>query len=77
MQEARKSSGLEVSDRIELWWTGDGALAEALAEHAGAVGRRGAGHRGARRDGGHGAGVEGPAASRFWLARAGSAQSLG
>ena len=34
VQEARKNSGLEVSDRIELWWTGDGALAEALEEHA-------------------------------------------
>ncbi len=32
VQEARKSSGLEVSDRIELWWSADGELAEALRE---------------------------------------------
>ncbi|MBC7372744.1 MAG: isoleucine--tRNA ligase [Frankiales bacterium] len=36
VQEARKTSGLEVSDRIELWWQADGELAEALS--AGAVG---------------------------------------
>ena len=33
VQEARKSSGLEVSDRIELWWSADGDLASAIAEH--------------------------------------------
>jgi isoleucyl-tRNA synthetase len=32
VQEARKSSGLEVSDRIELWWQAEGELAEALQE---------------------------------------------
>ena len=31
MQEARKSNGLDVTDRIELWWLGEGELAEALA----------------------------------------------
>ncbi len=69
LQEARKNSGLEVSDRIEVWWTGDGVLAEALEEHAG----QWAGevlatevHAGTA---GAGAGVEGPAGSRFWLAR--------
>src|SRR3954449_5083477 len=30
IQEARKAAGLEVSDRIELWWTADGPMAEAL-----------------------------------------------
>jgi isoleucyl-tRNA synthetase len=32
VQDARKSSGLEVSDRIELWWQASGELAEALEE---------------------------------------------
>jgi isoleucyl-tRNA synthetase len=32
VQDARKTSGLEVSDRIELWWQADGELAEALEE---------------------------------------------
>ncbi len=32
VQDGRKSSGLDVSDRIELWWSADGELAEALQE---------------------------------------------
>jgi isoleucyl-tRNA synthetase len=32
VQDARKSSGLDVSDRIELWWAAEGELAEALHE---------------------------------------------
>ncbi|MBM7804776.1 isoleucyl-tRNA synthetase [Geodermatophilus bullaregiensis] len=70
VQEARKTSGLAVSDRIELWWTAGGALAEALTEH----GEQVAGevlavavHAGAA---GEGPGVEGPQGSRFWVARA-------
>jgi isoleucyl-tRNA synthetase len=38
VQDARKSSGLEVSDRIELWWEADGELAEALQDGAGRLG---------------------------------------
>ncbi|HET7326445.1 MAG TPA: isoleucine--tRNA ligase [Nocardioidaceae bacterium] len=34
VQEARKTSGLEVSDRIDLWWQADAELAEAVREHA-------------------------------------------
>ncbi len=34
IQEARKASGLEVTDRIELWWTAGDTLAEALREGA-------------------------------------------
>jgi isoleucyl-tRNA synthetase len=30
VQDARKSSGLEITDRISLWWTASGDLAEAL-----------------------------------------------
>ncbi|MFN2539414.1 MAG: DUF5915 domain-containing protein, partial [Mycobacteriales bacterium] len=32
VQDARKSSDLDVSDRIELWWAAQGELAEALRE---------------------------------------------
>jgi isoleucyl-tRNA synthetase len=35
VQDARKSSGLEVSDRIELWWEAGGELAQALGEGSG------------------------------------------
>ena len=37
VQEARKTSGFEVSDRITLVWQADGELAEALREHADSV----------------------------------------
>ena len=32
VQDARKSAGLDVRDRIELWWQADGELAAALTE---------------------------------------------
>jgi isoleucyl-tRNA synthetase len=34
VQEARKTSGLDVSDRIELWWRATGEVADALHEGA-------------------------------------------
>jgi isoleucyl-tRNA synthetase len=37
VQEARKASGFDVSDRISLVWAADGEVADALAEHAGLV----------------------------------------
>ena len=39
VQEARKSTGLDVSDRIVLRWAANGELAEALTEHADLVAR--------------------------------------
>jgi isoleucyl-tRNA synthetase len=33
VQEARKVSGFEVSDRIELWWAAEGELEQSLVEH--------------------------------------------
>ncbi|MDQ1712924.1 MAG: isoleucyl-tRNA synthetase [Frankiaceae bacterium] len=37
LQESRKNAGLDVSDRIELWWDATGELAEALAAHGASV----------------------------------------
>jgi isoleucyl-tRNA synthetase len=38
VQEARKSSGLDISDRIELWWHATTSeLAAAVAEHSGTI----------------------------------------
>lgn len=34
IQEARKSTGLEITDRIRVGWSASGLLAEAIAEHA-------------------------------------------
>ena len=43
VQEARKTAGLEVTDRIELWWAADGDdVAAALREHAATLVERGA-----------------------------------
>jgi isoleucyl-tRNA synthetase len=39
VQEARKSAGFEVSDRVRLRWVAEGPLAEALREHADLVAR--------------------------------------
>jgi isoleucyl-tRNA synthetase len=70
IQEARKSSGLEVSDRIELRWTGDGAIAQALTEHAEQVAREVLASAVHARSAGAGDGFEGPEGLRFWVARA-------
>jgi isoleucyl-tRNA synthetase len=70
IQEARKNSGLEVSDRIELWWTGEGALAEALEEHADQWAGEVLATSVHPRSAGDGQGIEGPGGSRFWLGRA-------
>jgi isoleucyl-tRNA synthetase len=70
VQDARKSSGLAVSDRIELWWTGEDAVAEALTEHAEQLAGEvlaTAVHAG---EAGAGDGIEGPQGSRIWIARA-------
>jgi isoleucyl-tRNA synthetase len=68
VQEARKSSGLQVSDRIELWWTADGAMAEALREHADQLATEVLAVRVHAGEQGAGPGFEGPDGSRFWLA---------
>jgi isoleucyl-tRNA synthetase len=73
VQEARKSSGLEVSDRIALWWQADGDTAAALVEHAALVAdevlatsmSRGAPGAALAEHGDPGLGL------RFWLTRAG------
>ena len=71
VQDARKSTGLAVSDRIELWWTGDGAVAQALTEHAEALAGEVLATTVHADAAGTGDGVEGPAGSRVWIARAG------
>jgi isoleucyl-tRNA synthetase len=78
VQDARKSTGLEVSDRIELWWTVDGAegadgghMRTAMTEHADQLAGEvlaAAVHPGTA---GPGEPVEGPAGLRVWIARAG------
>jgi len=35
VQDGRKNAGLDVTDRIRLWWQADGELAAGLREHAG------------------------------------------
>ena len=38
VQESRKASGLEITDRIELWWSAEGESADAVREHARHIG---------------------------------------
>ncbi|MBN1097478.1 isoleucine--tRNA ligase [Blastococcus sp. TML/C7B] len=68
VQEARKNAGLEVSDRIELSWTGEGAVARAVTEHADALAAEVLAER-VTQGPGDGEGVEGPEGSRFWVVR--------
>ncbi|KQS59680.1 isoleucine--tRNA ligase [Geodermatophilus sp. Leaf369] len=70
VQDLRKSSGLEVSDRIELWWTADGQLAQALTEAAPALSGEVLATTVHAGTAGAGEGTEGPDGSRFWVARA-------
>jgi isoleucyl-tRNA synthetase len=70
VQEARKSSGLEVSDRIQLWWTAEGTIAQALTEHGEQVAGEVLATAVNAGTAGEGAGFEGPEGLRFWLARA-------
>jgi isoleucyl-tRNA synthetase len=37
VQDGRKQSGFDVSDRVELWWTADGELAESIDAHRDAI----------------------------------------
>jgi isoleucyl-tRNA synthetase len=71
VQEARKAAGLAVSDRIELRWTAEGPLAQALTEQAEAVATEVLAVRVQGGTAGEGPGVEGPGGSRFWVVRAG------
>ncbi|PRY50550.1 isoleucyl-tRNA synthetase [Geodermatophilus tzadiensis] len=70
VQEARKSSGLEVSDRIALSWTAEEPMRTALTEHAEALGREVLATT--VREGGveGGATFEGPGGLRFTITRA-------
>jgi isoleucyl-tRNA synthetase len=68
VQEARKTAGLEVSDRIALWWTAEGPVADALAEHAEALATEVLATTVHAGTAGKGPGTEGPEGSRFWVA---------
>ncbi|MEP6696965.1 MAG: isoleucine--tRNA ligase, partial [Pseudonocardiales bacterium] len=37
IQDARKGSGLDVADRIELWWEAAGEVGQAMTEHQGLI----------------------------------------
>ncbi|WP_029433687.1 isoleucine--tRNA ligase [Blastococcus sp. URHD0036] len=70
VQEARKATGLAVSDRIELRWTGEGAIAQALTEQADPVAAEVLAVAVHAQTAGEGPGIDGPGGSRFWVARA-------
>jgi isoleucyl-tRNA synthetase len=70
VQEARKNSGLEVSDRIELWWTAGEVMAQALTEHEQQVAGEVLATTVHAATAGPGTAVNGPAGLRIWLAKA-------
>ncbi|MEI4270985.1 isoleucine--tRNA ligase [Klenkia sp. LSe6-5] len=70
VQDARKAAGFEVSDRIELWWTADGQLAQALTEASGQLAGEVLAATVHPGEAGQGEGVETPAGGRIWVARA-------
>jgi isoleucyl-tRNA synthetase len=72
VQETRKSSGLEVSDRIELWWTTDDEqLRTALEEHREQLAAEVLATAVQPGAPGTGDGVAGPRGLRIWVAPAG------
>ena len=71
VQDARKAAGFEVSDRIQLWWTADGQLAQALTEAGDALAAEVLATTVHAGTAGDGTGVEGPAGGRVWVALAG------
>jgi isoleucyl-tRNA synthetase len=78
VQEARKNSGLDVSDRIDMWWrTDDEQLRTALREHGDQLAAEVLARQvHADEDGGAGlppgvTTVDGPRGLRIWIARAG------
>jgi isoleucyl-tRNA synthetase len=69
IQDARKSAGLDVTDRIEVWWTADGAPAQALEEHQDSLAAEVLATVVHGATAGEGTGIDGPSGSRFWLTR--------
>ncbi|MCZ2847634.1 isoleucine--tRNA ligase [Modestobacter sp. VKM Ac-2978] len=67
VQDARKSSGLAVSDRIEVRWTGEGAIAQALTEHSAQLSAEVLATAVHAQQTGDGDGLEGPAGARVWI----------
>ncbi|MGY5882164.1 isoleucine--tRNA ligase [Modestobacter lacusdianchii] len=72
VQDARKSRGLAVSDRIELWWTGEGAIAQALTEQAEQLSGEVLATAVHAQAAGPGEPLEAPAGASVWIAPAGS-----
>ncbi len=71
VQEARKTSGLQVTDRITVWWTADDEqLRTALTEHADQIAAEVLAVAVHDDTAGSGTPVEGPAGLRLWLRKA-------
>ncbi len=70
VQDARKAAGFEVSDRIQLWWTAQDQLAQALTEGGDALAAEVLATTVHAGTAGAGAGIEGPAGGHVWVALA-------